>query len=66
MRFGYTYLSLKKGTWDTQTNIFPEIFTQSLQRINPTLPANDITRLLVDITLKLGNNDLGKVFFERL
>ena len=29
MRLGYTYLSLKEGTWDTQTNIFPGIFIQT-------------------------------------
>ncbi|WP_233443969.1 N-6 DNA methylase [Aggregatibacter actinomycetemcomitans] len=37
MRLGYRYLSLKTATWDRQTNIFPDIFTESLCRINAGL-----------------------------
>ncbi len=39
MRLGYGYLSLKeaKATWDESTNIFTDIFHQSLKRINPDL-----------------------------
>lgn len=66
MKLGYKYLSLENQDWDKQTNIFPEIFSEALLRVNPTLQADDIKRLLVDITLELDNNDLGKVFFERL
>ena len=66
MRLGYQYLSLKNQTWDTQTNIFPEIFINSLCRINPELSADDARRVLTDITLELDNEDLGKAFFERL
>lgn len=32
-RLGYEYLSLKNAKWDKETNVFPEIFEQSLQRI---------------------------------
>ncbi|WP_103034027.1 type I restriction endonuclease subunit R [Moraxella sp. RCAD0137] len=66
MRLGYQYLSLKQQTWDTQTNIFPEIFIDSLCRINPDLSVADARRVLTDITLELDNEDLGKAFFERL
>ena len=39
MRLGYEYLSLKdpKVTWDHSTNIFTDIFQQSIKRINPGL-----------------------------
>jgi len=39
MRLGYEYLSLKdpKVTWDEPTNIFTDIFHQSIKHINPDL-----------------------------
>lgn len=66
MRLGYDYLSLKNANWDRQTNIFPEIFVDSLCRINPDLPPDDARRLLADIRLELDNEDLGQKFYERL
>jgi type I restriction enzyme R subunit len=33
-RLGYTYLSLSKATRDESTNIFTDIFAESLVRIN--------------------------------
>ena len=66
MQLGYRYLSLKTATWDKQTNIFPEIFIESLCRINPDLSPDDAHRLLTDITIELDNEDLGQKFYERL
>lgn len=66
MRLGYDYLSLKNENWDKQTNIFPEIFIESLCRINPELSEDDARRLLTDITIELDNEDLGQKFYERL
>ena len=66
MRLGYDYLSLKNANWDKQTNIFPEIFIESLCRINPDLSPDDVRRLLTDITIELDNEDLGQKFYERL
>ena len=66
MRLGYRYLSLKTATWDRQTNIFPDIFTESLCRINAGLSEDDARRLLTDITIELDNEDLGRQFYERL
>ena len=37
MRLGYDYLSLKNARWDEETNIFTDIFKESIARINPTL-----------------------------
>lgn len=66
MRLGYDYLSLKNENWDKPTNIFPDIFIESLCRINPDLSPDDARRLLADIHLELDNEDLGQKFYERL
>lgn len=66
IRLGYTYLSLKEQTWDKETNIFPEIFKNSIAKINPNISLEDIGRLLKDVTLLLDNEDLGRAFFEKL
>ncbi len=65
-RLGYQYLSLKKATWDEGTNIFPEIFRESIDRINPGIKSDEIERLLDDVKLTLDNEDLGKAFYEKL
>lgn len=65
-RLGFEYLSLKNAKWDKSTNIFPSIFSQSLQRINPSLKQSDCDRLLNEISLELENEDLGRAFFKRL
>lgn len=65
-RLGYEYLSLKKATWDKNTNIFTDIFKESIGRINPDLEADEVKRLYEDVALALDNEDLGKAFFEML
>jgi type I restriction enzyme R subunit len=65
-RLGYSYLSLKGATWDIATNIFPELFHESIAAINPAASDDDINRLLQEITLLLDNEDLGKAFYDRL
>ena len=65
-RLGYKYLSLKEHTWDMESNIFPEIFIESINRINPSFEKDDIQRELQDLKLTLDNDDLGKVFFSKL
>lgn len=37
IRLGYRYLSLKEQHWDKETNIFPDLFTAAVGRINPEL-----------------------------
>jgi len=64
-RLGYNYLSLKKAKWDEVTNIFPEIFIESITKINDAEP-EEFLRLLEDVSLLLDNEDLGKAFYERL
>ena len=66
VRLGYTYLSLKNAVWDEGTNIFPQIFKQSIAKINRDIDPQDIDRLLEDVKLSLDNEDLGKAFYEKL
>lgn len=66
VRLGYNYLSIKNAVWDEETNIFPDLFTDAISKINPDLPADEIPRLLADVKLLLDNEDLGKAFYERL
>jgi type I restriction enzyme R subunit len=69
-RLGYKYLSLKDSIWDEETNIFPQIFEKSIQRINKRtnteVSKEDVKQLLDKISLLLDNEDLGKEFYELL
>ncbi len=67
-RLGYTYLSLNMAKWDETNNIFPDIFKNSITKINSdlNLTEGDLTRLYDEIALSLENEDLGKVFHEKL
>ncbi|MBX2976315.1 MAG: type I restriction endonuclease subunit R, partial [Ignavibacteriaceae bacterium] len=65
-KLGYKYLSLKKAKWDENTNIFTEMFIESISKINDGVEPEQITRVLEDVSLFLGNEDLGKTFYERL
>jgi len=65
-RLGYNYLSLKNAIWDENTNIFNDIFTDSISKINPTIDKSDCIRLLDEVSLLLDNEDLGKAFYERI
>jgi type I restriction enzyme R subunit len=65
-RLGYDYLSLSKSTHDESTNIFSDLFSESIRRINPDLEESSIKRLLEDISLALDNEDLGEAFYWML
>lgn len=68
MRLGYEYLSLKdpKVIWDESTNIFTDIFHQSIKHINPDLSDLEAKQCFDDVSLSLENEDLGKAFYEKL
>jgi type I restriction enzyme R subunit len=66
IRLGYEYLSLKKAAWDEETNLFPEIFRQSVSVINPDIDLGEIDRLFGEVKLLLDNEDLGKAFYDKL
>lgn len=65
-RLGYQYLSLKDSKWDETTNIFTDLFAESICRINPEMESEDVKRLYDDVALSLDNEDLGKAFYEKL
>lgn len=66
VRLGYEYLPIGNALWDHKTNIFPEIFRESIAAINAESKIDDIDRLLEDVSLTLENDDLGKAFYEVL
>jgi type I restriction enzyme R subunit len=68
MRLGYKYLSLKDPsvTWDESTNIFNDIFHQSIKKINPTITDVEAKQCYDEVSLCLENEDLGKAFYEKL
>jgi len=68
MRLGYGYLSLKdvEATWDESTNIFTNIFHESIQRINSSISGHDVQQAYDDVSLCLENEDLGKAFYTKL
>lgn len=68
-RLGYEYLSLKEyqGAIHADTNIFVDIFRDSLSRINgKSLSEGDVSTLVSELTIKLSNEDLGKAFYKIL
>lgn len=65
-RLGYNYIPLSKAKWDINTNIFTDIFGESIKRLNPDLEQGDIKRLLENISLVLDNEDLGEAFYNML
>lgn len=66
MRLGYQYIPLAKQSRREDTNIFEDIFIQSLLRINSDATENEILRVLDEVSLELDFEDLGKKFYERL
>lgn len=66
VQLGYTYLSLKGANWDPKTNIFTNIFKESISKINPELDDNELDRFYNEVLLSLENEDLGKAFYEKL
>lgn len=66
VRLGYTYISKKEQFRLEESNIFPEVFKQSICKINPGVKAEDLDRLLDELTLKLDFDDLGREFYKSL
>ena len=64
-RLGYKYISLKDSNWNQDTNIFTDIFIESITRIND-IEEDEAYRFLQDVSLLLDNEDLGKAFYEKL
>lgn len=49
-----------------ESNIFPEIFRESIGRINKGIDATEIECCLQEISLKLDYDDLGREFYKAL
>lgn len=62
----YEYLSLSNAVRDEGTNIFTDIFTDSLLRINPDIEKEDLKKVFEELSLALDNEDLGQYFYEKL
>ena len=66
-RLGYKYLSLKsRSDIDPKTNIFTDIFFDSLQRLNPNTEEEDLKKFFNKLQTLLDNDDLGKDFYNHL
>ena len=65
-RLGFEYLSLKENNWDIETNIFTDIFENSIKKINNNLATTELFNLQKKISNVLSNDDLGKEFYQML
>ena len=65
-RLGFEYISLSQAKRDESTNIFTDIFIESISRINPDIDDAGAKRLYEDISLALDNDDLGQAFYNML
>jgi type I restriction enzyme, R subunit len=68
MRLGYGYISLKdnKPKIDESTNIFIDIFNESIKKINPEFSDAEVKKCFDEVSLCLENQDLGKAFYTKL
>lgn len=65
-RLGYSYVSRNNQQRIEETNIFADIFKESIARINSNVAQADIDRQLDEITLKLDFEDLGRDFYKAI
>ena len=66
-RLGYRYLSLKdREDIDPKTNIFKNIFFESLHKLNPNAEEEELNKCFNNIQAILDNDDLGKEFYNNL
>lgn len=67
LRLGYKYISIRDKKIDFNTNIFIDIFKDSLIRINDRpMEDNEIESLVQEIRLMADYNDKGKKFYEAI
>lgn len=65
-RLGYEYVSLKNAVYDRDTNIFTDIFAESIRHINPDTEDLNPNAILADIRNVLDYDDLGRAFYKKL
>lgn len=65
-RIGYTYRSLHSLHLDPETNIDTDTFTRKIKEFNPSLSDSEIELFIGKIRVMLGNEDLGREFYEKI
>ena len=66
-RLGYKYIARKEHHLrQEETNIFKDIFLESVHNINKLVPQSELEKYLQEITLKLDYDDLGREFYKAL
>ena len=68
LKLGYKYLSSKDKAFikNDRTNIFTDIFCESITKINKINETDKAHKLLNEINLSLENDDLGRNFYQKL
>lgn len=66
MKLGYEYIPIKDQIRREDTNIFEDIFVESIRRINPDVHESELKVLLDELSLELDYEDLGEKFYQRL
>jgi len=64
-RLGYEYVSLSTANRDGDTNIFTNIFAESIRRINPDTDFNPDS-IITELKDVLDYDDLGRAFYQRI
>ncbi len=69
-RLGYNYVSVsdasKRETIDNETNIFIDIFAESVEKLNKNTKDLDTKSVFNELKNLLDYDDLGKAFYERI
>lgn len=65
-KLGYDYISLSNAKIDENTNIFTDIFRESLLKINKDVEEHNIKKTFDEVSLTLDNDDLGQEFYNKL
>ncbi|MDM1548855.1 type I restriction endonuclease subunit R [Empedobacter falsenii] len=65
-RLGYKYIPQNQQKRQEETNIFTDIFFDSILRINQGVSMEEIKVVLDEITLEANFEDLGEKFYKRL
>jgi len=65
-QLGYEYVSLHGAKIDPDTNIFIDIFVNSIKKINPTVEDLGCDKVIDELKQYLDYEDLGKKFYERI
>lgn len=60
MRLGYTYIPLREQIRRSDSNIFEDIFLESLQKINPNAQLDELKRVLDEVSFELDYENISE------